>query len=118
MPILPIVSDEAVGYSVGIGFLAASAWKVYLRLRKDTRDDRSGEEQQGGYSALVQRLEGRMQKQDDLIQSLSDKLDVEIGKRRKVQDLNLKLRHRVRQLEDVVRSLGGTIPAWHEEDEE
>ena len=104
-----LLSDEIAGIgTLGIG-LAVVSWKLWLRYRRDTRDDRTGEAAQTGYSMLLDELQETVERQGRQIVSLGEKLDDEIAKRWAVQEENAQLRLRIIHLEHEVRRLGGTV---------
>lgn len=110
------ISNEEATY--GVGFLGAIAlvWKMVFRGRKDLREDRADGKIEGGYAALIDRLEKTVgdqgetiQDQGNFIRELVKALDDETTSRRAVEDDNARLVRRVERLELTVRQLGGAI---------
>lgn len=114
--LLDKMNDDAAGAGAIILAVGFALWKLYLRVRKDTREDRTGDNVHRGYSSLLDEIQETVRRQGETIDrqgttilELVVKLDRAEDLRRQVQDENSKLRRRVRHLEEEVRRLGGAV---------
>ena len=120
---LPFSKDELAAAVVIIGGGLLGIWKLWLRVKKDHREDSSEEKQHKGYGDLVERVERDAKAAREINASLSKMLDDEITKRRKIEDENDRLKRayadkcqeneeltdRVSYLEALARAMGGRV---------
>lgn len=110
------MNDGVAGAGAIVLAAGFTLWKLYLRIRKDTREDQSGADVHRGYSSLLDEIQDTIKHQGETIDRQSEtilqlvaRLDAAEELRRKVQDENSRLRRRVAHLEDEVRRLGGVV---------
>jgi outer membrane murein-binding lipoprotein Lpp len=107
MTLWPIEDNAAI--AAGIGLLGAAAWKIYLRIKRDTREDYAEAGQLHGYDAIIKQLREEVNRLAAQVTRMSEDLDAERHARYRAQESESRLQRRVDQLEAQVRSLGGTI---------
>lgn len=107
MPTSPhdYIAIIASGVVVAIGLLA----KYWFSLRRDHRDDRSGETQHKAYAGLVDRLEKALDSEITRRRA-ADKENDELGVGLvNAGAENSILRRKIARLESKVRDLGGSV---------
>ena len=106
--------NESAGVAAGVGLFAAAAWKIFLRLRSDgrndregTRSDRASERQHEGYDAIIEQLRTEVKRLGVAVDQMSGRLRREQEARYAAERTAAELRHRVLELEAEVRALKG-----------
>lgn len=89
--------------------LAAAAWKVYFRLRKDQREDHAEAGSSKSYDAIIEQLREQVDRLAEQMTRVTADLDAERAARYTAQASEARLKIRVEVLESQVRSLGGTL---------
>ncbi len=101
-----ISEDIAAGLAagaVGVGYAIK-----YLTSKLSPGED--GErERKKALGVVIRSLRDEINRLNDLVNSLGERVDDEIDARRRIQDENIKLQRKVSTLESEVRRLGGTI---------
>lgn len=78
---------EVIPYSEGGGVIAAlllcaaALWKIYLRIRKDTREEHAEREHYVGYSEIVEQLRTEVRRLSAAVNELGLELESERRKR-------------------------------------
>lgn len=113
MDLLPI--DEKAGWLSGIIFALFVLWKLWLRVKLEHREDRSGarsskseERIVSGYDALIEKYREEVDRLAHMVDVLSVEVEKQRDARYKALQLAEELRHRVDVLEQRVRDLGHT----------
>ncbi len=107
--------DENAGWLAGLVFLGSVLWKVWLRFKADSRDDKAaarGHEAEGkvlgGYDQLIKQLRTEVERLAESVSEMSAALDEERNARYAAERVAIELRERVDQLERRLRQLGHT----------
>jgi hypothetical protein len=87
--------DEFAFYAAIIGGAVFGIYKVYLRIRKDSREDSSEERQHKVYGSLVDTMHDQMKDRDTTIGSMFQALEEERERRRKCEDEVHQLKRRL-----------------------
>lgn len=107
--------EDPVGKYALLAMIAAAAWKIWLRLKQDTRNDRSEVREHKAHGSIVTEydkvVETLREEVSRLAQTL-DKLSEELGEERKeryaAEQRSRALQERVETLERKLRALGHT----------
>jgi hypothetical protein len=96
---MQIPGDDMAGILAGAGLVAAFAWKVWLRLRQDNRDDTAGSRQNESYGAIIAQLRLEVDRLGAAVNEISSELMHERTARRRAESLAVTLQGRVETLE-------------------
>lgn len=122
MPPISLTNEEAsVITAIVIGLV--TVWKLFFRGKKELREDKAGAREEkagtreekanediyGGYKTLLDRLERKIDDQDQFIHQLGKQFETETEKRRDCERKNHALELRIIHLELVVIDLGGKV---------
>jgi peptidoglycan hydrolase CwlO-like protein len=97
--------DDPAGQATGIAVAIALAWKMWLRLRGDTRHDASEESQHAGYDGIITALRIEVTRLSARVDAMSLALDDAVSARREAESENRQLRARVLHLESELDAL-------------
>lgn len=107
--------DENAGWLAGIVFLGSVLWKVWLRLKSDTRGDKAAAREHdaegnviGGYDQLIAQMRKEIDRLAGQMEEMSKALSEERRERYKAERLAHDLQERVEVLESRLRELGQT----------
>ena len=105
--------DDPAGKAALLTVIAAGVWKLWLRLRHDSRNDKSEERDHaiGGdiadsYGSLVAQLREEVARLANSVKTISEALDAEREARYAAERLARELKDRVDILERRLRDLG------------
>lgn len=104
-----VLNEEATGWTATILIALATVWKLFFRGRKDLREDGAGVDYQDAYRSLVKDFQSEIDRLNDVVVALGNRLDEESLKRRETEHENYNLKLRIMHLESEVRRLGGTL---------
>lgn len=104
--------NDYAGIAAALGLLAAGVWKIWLRLKSDTRED-SGDarrhkaevSQFDHYDGLVKTLRDEVERLSELVKEVHKELEEERDLRRKAEDREAELGRKVQSLELQVAEL-------------
>ena len=106
--------QDHAGVAAALGLIAAAAWKIYLRLKSDSRNDKtdarkseSEVDQYDHYDSLIENLRGEVDRLAGSVGRLSRELDEERRARFAAEDLANSLKLKVEYLEFEVKRLTG-----------
>lgn len=106
--------DEQAGIAAALGVLAAGAWKIYLRLKQDKRDDLSKGRQAAAessqfdyYDDIIKNLREEVERLAKSVGNLSTELEKERLARFAAESLAYDLKRKVESLEREVSTLKG-----------
>lgn len=104
--------QDFAGIAAAAGLLAAGVWKIYLRLKSDTRNDsvnsrkaKSEADQYDHYDELIKTLREEVKRLADSVGSLSDELDTERLARHGAEEIASRLKLEVEWLKYEVKRL-------------
>ena len=107
--------DENAGWLAGIVFLCSVLWKVWLRAKADTRNDKAAAREHdaeghviGGYDQLIQQMRFEMNRVTKNLERVEGELVKEREARYNAERLARDLKRRVDILEDKLKQLGQT----------
>lgn len=101
-----ISEDIAAGLAagaVGVGYA------IKYLTSKLTHGEDGERERKKALAVIIRSLRDEIDRLNDLVSSLGDRVDEEIDARRRIQEENIRLSRKVFTLESEVRRLGGTI---------
>ena len=105
---LPPLEDNEAGWLAAIGLLASVLWKVWLRLRHDTREDSSGAREHAAQGDVITLLREEVERLAASVTKLSEELNEERRLRYETERRAAALQDRVDALERRLRGLGHT----------
>ena len=105
--------DDPAGKVALLTVIAAAVWKIWLRLKHDSRTDKaesrdhaSEDKVAGAYDAILKQLRDEVARLAGTVTLLSAELDVERSARREAQFLASQLQLRVESLETKLKAAG------------
>lgn len=108
--------DDQAGIAAGLGLFAAAVWKIYLRLKKDTREDSSDKRktqaesnQFDHYDNLIKNLREEVDRLAKSVGLLSVELEKERRARYEAEQISSDLKRKVIFLEFEVNHLKGGL---------
>lgn len=84
---------------------AAAGWKIWLRVRRDNRQDHGGAAAEDGYETIIAQLSSHVQRLDKLVADMGERLNREMQARYQCEAVNEGLRIRIAALETEIRAL-------------
>lgn len=103
---LPPIEDNEAGWLAAIGLLASVLWKIWLRLRHDTRADTSEARGHAAEGDVISVLREEVSRISERVRSLEEDLEHERTKRYAAEREARTLQARVDALEQRLRGLG------------
>ena len=100
--------DENAGLVSGVAFIAFVVWKMWLRLRHDTREDSAEARDHRAEGDVVTLLREEVRRLSDSVRVISEALNEERFARYEAERLSRELKNRVEILERRLRELGDT----------
>lgn len=111
---LPPINENA-GWLAGIVFLGSVLWKVWLRIKADTRGDKAAARDHdaeghviGGYDQLIAQMRKEIDRLAGSMEEMLRDLAEEREARYRAERLAIELKGRVEILERRLRELGQT----------
>lgn len=105
--------DDPAGKAALLTVIAAAVWKIWLRLKHDSRNDKaesrdhaSEDHITGSYDAIIKQLRDEVNRLAATVSSLSLELDAERKARREAQISSVELQSRVISLENRLKAAG------------
>lgn len=98
--------DDPAGKLALLTVTVAAIWKLWLRLRHDSREDRAEAREHAAEGDVITVLREEIARLSSAVDTLSSSLDEERRLRFELEQRALALRVRVDQLEAKLRSLG------------
>lgn len=105
--------DDPAGKAALLTVIAAAVWKIWLRLKHDSRNDKaesrdhaSEEHIAGSYDAIIKQLRDEVGRLAGTVKSLSIEVDAERSARREAQLHAIELQARVISLENKLKAAG------------
>ena len=98
-------TQTAAKWITAIAVALATAWKIRLRLRRDTRQDNAGEAAEDGYEAIVAQLTAHVARLDKVVADMGERLNLEMRRRYECEAVNEGLRVRITNLETELRAI-------------
>lgn len=105
---LPPIEDNEAGWATGLLMAAFALWKIWLRLRQDTRTDASSSGEHKAKDDVVKLLRDEVRRLADSVRELGEQLDEERQLRYATERRAADLQARVEVLERRLRDLGHT----------
>lgn len=94
----------------GVMLIAATTWKVWLRVRSDKRGDHAAADSYESYGQVLEQMRKEIDRLSKTVNHLGTELESERKARYEAQRENSRLSLRIHILESEVRRLGGVVP--------
>lgn len=103
---LPPLEDNEAGWATAVALLASVLWKVWLRLKRDTREDKAETREHAAEGDVITVLREEVARISERVRSLEHDLEHERTKRYAAEREARTLQSRVDALEQRLRNLG------------
>ncbi len=103
---LPSLENNEPGWIAAILFLASVLWKVWLRIKRDSREDRAETREHAAEGDVITVLRDEIARISERVRALEGDLEHERAKRYIAERQSASLQTRVDALEHRLRTLG------------